>query len=368
MANPSDVLYGAAATVADPLSGNSLAEADMVHNPKVVKGDLVFDLVFAPGHTKPQREEVEHLLVDAIRGRGWDDGVVAMWHIREPAPTGPQTVAGHAVAPGVLHEAPASQQAPELDPPTPLHAVKKIVAVASGKGGVGKSTIATNLAVALRAQGLDVGLLDADVYGPSLPRMMGVTESPRTNGKQIIPVMAHGVRCVSLGLLVPEGSAIIWRGPLVTGLIKQFVEQVDWGSLDVLVIDLPPGTGDAQLTLVQTVPLTGAIIVTTPQAVALSDAVRGMAMFAKVDVPILGLAETMSWYELPDGSRDYVFGEGGGKRVAVDHHTELLAQFPLNTKVREAGDMGIPVALHDDALGETYRAMASRVAEILELA
>ncbi|MBN2797977.1 MAG: Mrp/NBP35 family ATP-binding protein [Deltaproteobacteria bacterium] len=339
----------------------------MVHNPKFLKGDLIFDLVFTESHTKDMRELVDHHLVDAIRALGWEEGVVPMWHVREAPRKGGQTVAGHAVAPGVIHNPPASQTAPEIPPPTPITGIKHIIAVASGKGGVGKSTIATNLAVGLAKAGYKVGLLDADVYGPSLPRMMGVTEQPVANERGIVPVVAHGVACVSLGLLVPEDQAIIWRGPIVTGLIKQFLEQVDWGTLDYLVLDLPPGTGDVQLTLVQTAPLAGAVIVTTPQPVALGDAVRGLAMFQKVDVPILGLVETMSWYELPDGTRDYVFGEGGGQRIADGAGVPLLGQFPLLTAVRRAGDEGVPMATREDGLGQNYRAMAKAVAALLPL-
>lgn len=365
--DPADYLNQAAAQVMDPVSGTSLAEADMVHNPKYLKGDLIFDLVFTEAHAKDVRERLDHALVDAIRALGWGEGVVPMWHVRETPKRGGQTIAGHAVAPGVVHNPPASQTAPELPPPSPITGIRHIVAVASGKGGVGKSTVATNLAVGLAREGYRVGLLDADVYGPSLPRMMGVYEQPIANERGIVPVLAHGVHCVSLGLLVPEDQAIIWRGPIVTGLIKQFLEQVDWGTLDYLVLDLPPGTGDVQLTLVQTAPLAGAVIVTTPQPVALADAVRGLAMFQKVDVPILGIVETMSWYELPDGSRDYVFGEGGGKLTAEKAGVPLLGQFPLLTAVRRAGDDGKPMASHDDALGEPYRAMARRVAALLPL-
>jgi ATP-binding protein involved in chromosome partitioning len=245
--------------------------------------------------------------------------------------------------------------------------VKRVIAVASGKGGVGKSTVATNLAVGLRKSGWDVGLLDADIYGPSLPRMMNVGSRPFTNErKQLVPVLSYGVRCVSVGLLVDESEAMIWRGPMIMGLIRQFLQDTDWGELDCLVIDLPPGTGDAQLTLIQAVDLTGAVIVTTPQDVALADAVRGVTMFNKLSVPILGLVENMAYYALPDGTRDHVFGVDGGKRLAEREGVPLLGEIPLQTSIRKGGDSGLPAVLGQDPVGAAFQAMADAVRAQLE--
>nr|WP_223267115.1 Mrp/NBP35 family ATP-binding protein [Chlorobium phaeovibrioides] len=195
--------------------------------------------------------------------------------------------------------------------------VKNIIAVASGKGGVGKSTVAVNLAVSLAATGASVGLVDADLYGPSIPTMFGLhSEQPKVVEKMLQPLEKYGVKLMSIGFLVETDTALIWRGPMASSAIKQFITEVAWGELDYLIFDLPPGTGDIQLTLAQTIPLTGAVIVTTPQDVALADVSKAVNMFAKVNVPILGVIENMSWYELPDGSRDYLFGQKGGERFA----------------------------------------------------
>ncbi|HAC81121.1 MAG: Mrp/NBP35 family ATP-binding protein [Candidatus Binatia bacterium] len=228
-----------------------------------------------------------------------------------------------------------------------LDGVRKIIAVSSAKGGVGKSTIATNLACAFAADGLRVGLLDADVYGPSLPIMMGLDERPRAaGGKNFHPVEKFGVRCISMGFFLDDDSPVIWRGPMVSGLVQQFLGDCVWGELDILVIDLPPGTGDAQLTLAQQVRLDGAVIVTTPQDVAIRDVVRGVAMFRQVQVPMLGVLENMSHFHCEScGHDDPIFGTGGGASVAEAAGTQLLAQIPLEESVRAQGDAGKPVVL-----------------------
>jgi ATP-binding protein involved in chromosome partitioning len=241
--------------------------------------------------------------------------------------------------------------------------VRHVIAVASGKGGVGKSTVSTNVAVALRREGYSVGLLDADVYGPSIPTMMNVSSRPMVDEAQrILPVPAYGVRCLSMGMLVESHEAMIWRGPMVMGVIRQFLQDTLWGELDFLIIDLPPGTGDTQLTLIQAVDLAGAVIVTTPQKVALDDAVRGISMFRKLDVPLLGVVENMAYYPLPDGERDYVFGRDGGRRVAEQFETVLLGSIPLQTRIRRAGDDGLPAALGEDEAAESFRDIARQIA------
>ena len=245
------------------------------------------------------------------------------------------------------------------DAGTLLPKVKNIIAVVSGKGGVGKSTVAANLALALSQGGAKVGLMDADIYGPSVPIMFGVRgERPmmmEIEGKaMIVPLERYGVKLISIGFLVDEKNAVVWRGPMASSAIKQFVGDVYWGELDYLVVDMPPGTGDIHLTLMQTVPVTGAVIVTTPQDVALADAKKGIAMFgqAQLNVPIIGLVENMSYFtpaELPD-NKYYIFGKDGGKRLADEYDLPFLGQVPLVQSIREGGDIGIPIMMGDDAI------------------
>ncbi|MBC7980543.1 MAG: Mrp/NBP35 family ATP-binding protein [Armatimonadetes bacterium] len=226
--------------------------------------------------------------------------------------------------------------------------VKRVIVVASGKGGVGKSTVAANLAVALSAKGLKVGLCDCDLYGPSIAQMFGTTERPNANElDEIIPIEAFGLKLMSMGFLLEDKSPVIVRGPMATRYTQQFLRQVAWGELDVLVLDLPPGTGDIQLTIVQTVAVDGAIIVTTPQEVALIDARKAVAMFGKVNVPILGLIENMAWFECDAGKRYYLFGEEGGVREARDMNVPLLARIPIDIPTGRGGDEGRPIALTD---------------------
>jgi len=224
--------------------------------------------------------------------------------------------------------------------------VKKIIAVASGKGGVGKSTVSANLAIALAATGAKVGLCDCDLYGPSVAQMFGTTERPMANEHdEIIPIEAHGLKLMSMGFLLEDSSPVIVRGPMATRYTQQFLRQVAWEDLDYLVLDLPPGTGDIQLTIVQTVSVDGTVIVTTPQEVALIDARKAISMFAKVNVPILGLVENMAWFEGDDGKKYYLFGEEGGVREAASQRLPLLGQIPIDIATRERGDSGAPIAL-----------------------
>ncbi len=225
---------------------------------------------------------------------------------------------------------------------TPLK-IKNIVAVASGKGGVGKSTVAVNLSVTLAKAGAKVGLLDADIYGPNVPTMMGVDRLPPMHSNKILPAEAFGVKVMSIGFLIPPGQAVIWRGPMLHSAIRQFLYDVDWGELDYLIIDLPPGTGDAQLSLTQSVPLTGGLIVTLPQAVSLEDASRAIWMFKELKVPVLGVVENMSFLQLPDGTRMDVFGQGGGQKLAESTGVPFLGSIPLDPAVRISGDDGQPV-------------------------
>ncbi len=228
-----------------------------------------------------------------------------------------------------------------------LPGVKNTIAVASGKGGVGKSTVAVNLAVALAQEGAAVGLVDADVYGPSIPLMMGIKpgDRPRVHNQRLQPMENWGVKLMSIGFLVDPMQAVIWRGPMASGAVKQFMSDVDWGQLDYLIFDLPPGTGDIQLTLVQTIPLTGAVIVTTPQDISLADARKGYVMFEKVNVPILGIVENMSYYICSHcGQREEIFDNGGGKRAADELGVPFLGEIPIYTNIRISGDSGKPIA------------------------
>ncbi len=246
-----------------------------------------------------------------------------------------------------------------------LPRVKNTIAVASGKGGVGKSTVSVNLAVALAREGAKVGLVDADIYGPSIPLMMGINGRPSMRDQKLIPMENHGVKVMSIGFLVDPMQAVIWRGPMASGAVKQFLTDVEWGELDYLVIDLPPGTGDIQLTLVQTLPLTGAVIVTTPQDISLADARKGYVMFEKVQVPVLGLIENMSYYICSHcGQREEIFDNGGGRRAAEELGIPFLGDIPIVTNIRRSGDIGKPIALDDaqDGPGQTIRRIARNMA------
>lgn len=251
----------------------------------------------------------------------------------------------------------ANTTSKRVDSGAVLPKVKNIIAVVSGKGGVGKSTVAANLALAISQHGAKVGLMDADIYGPSVPIMMGVRgERPmmmEIEGKgMIVPLEKYGIKLISIGLLVDEKNAVVWRGPMASSAIKQFVTDVFWGDLDYLVVDMPPGTGDIHLTLMQTVPVTGTVIVTTPQDVALADAKKGIAMFgqAQMNVPVIGLVENMSYFtpaELPD-NKYYIFGKEGGRRLADEYDLPFLGQIPLVQSIREGGDIGVPIMMGDD--------------------
>jgi ATP-binding protein involved in chromosome partitioning len=243
--------------------------------------------------------------------------------------------------------------------------VRSIVAVASGKGGVGKSTTAVNLALGLAAMGKRVGMLDADIYGPSLPRMMGISGKPVSkDGKRLDPLTNYGVKCMSMGFLVPEDTPMIWRGPMVMTALQQMLRDVEWGELDVLVVDMPPGTGDAQLTMAQQVPLTGAVIVSTPQDIALLDARKGLNMFRKVDVPVFGIVENMSYFLCPScGSRSEIFGHGGAREEATRLNVDFLGEVPLHLDIRTTSDAGTPIVASkpDSDHARVYRALAEKV-------
>lgn len=250
--------------------------------------------------------------------------------------------------------------------PEAIPGIKRVVAVASGKGGVGKSTVSVNLAVMLVQMGLQVGLLDADIYGPNIPRMMGVKRLPPAENGKLVPAIAHGVKLMSLGF-AGENQATIWRGPMIDKAIQQFLRDVLWGELDVLIVDLPPGTGDAQLSLTQRIPVSGAIIVSTPQPVALDDARKGLSMFQKVGVPVLGLVENMSYFRCPDcGSEHSIFGSGGARKLAEELNLPLLVELPLEQSIREDSDQGFPAVLDPHTTSQpAFQALAQAVIERL---
>jgi ATP-binding protein involved in chromosome partitioning len=251
-----------------------------------------------------------------------------------------------------------------------IHApIRNAVAVASGKGGVGKTTVAVNLAAALARSGARVGLLDADVYGPNVPRMLGLETMPPPRDGKMIPAEAYGVKAVSMAFLIPPGQPLIWRGPMLHSAIRQFIADVAWGELDYLIVDLPPGTGDAPLSLAQSLPLTGGVIVTLPQLVSLEDARRGLEMFRTMDVPILGVVENMSYLELPDGSRLDIFGSGGGERLAREAGVPFLGSIPMDALVRVAGDGGTPVVVGrpETKAAQALDALASTLAAALSV-
>ncbi len=248
-----------------------------------------------------------------------------------------------------------------------LPGVDKIIAVASAKGGVGKSSVAVNLALALVDRGHKVGLLDADVYGPSVPTMLGIEDAPEiTEDKKIVPVSSHGLQVISMGLLLPPDQPVIWRGPLVFSAIKQFLKDVNWSDLDYLIVDMPPGTGDAQLTIVQQVPLSGVVMVTTPQEVALKDVRRGIMMFRETEVPVLGIVENMSYFECPDSGKQYdIFGHGGGAAVASQYELPLLGEIPIDPIIRTGGDTGKPaVEVEGSSIREAFLQLAGKVSEL----
>ncbi len=279
-----------------------------------------------------------------------------------PGAGGPPPAAGKRALP-VMDAAPVARS---VAPPPPVKypQLGRIIAVSSGKGGVGKSTMAVNLAIALSQRGARVGIMDADVYGPNLPLMLGVDAAPMVRDEKIIPLEAHGIKVMSIGFLIEKEQPAIWRGPIVMKIITQFIKDVNWGQLDYFIVDMPPGTGDAQLSLVQATSVHGAIIVTTPQQVAVGDALRGVKMFERVSVPVLGIVENMSWFENPEtGKPIALFGTGGGQRLATETDLPLLGQVPVDPRIQEGGDTGRPliVAEPDAKASRAIRSIAEAV-------
>ncbi len=344
----SDVL-AALKRVRDPERGGDLVSLGMVQGVQVREGHVAF-AIEVERERGPRLEPLRRAAEKAI----------------EALP------GGLSVSAVLTAEAPPQRQAPPQRPgrATPpaqplVPGVRAIVAVASGKGGVGKSTTAANLALGLAAIGRTVGVLDADIYGPSMPRMLGISGRPRMiEGKRLAPLENYGIKCMSMGFLVDEETPMIWRGPMVMSALQQMLRDVEWGELDVMVVDLPPGTGDAQLTMAQQVPLAGAVIVSTPQDIALLDARKGLNMFRKVDVPVLGIVENMSYFLCPHcGQRSDIFSHGGARREAERLGVDFLGELPLDIAIRETSDGGRPIVVSDPASphAKAYREIAERV-------
>ena len=348
-----DSLREALRDIADPTTGRDIVTAGLVEAIEV-KGGLVHVSLLTDRARAPKMEPVRAAVEKHLSRQPGVKNVTAVLTSATPAPA--PAAAGHGHGHGHAH-GPAAK--PQL-----LADVKAVVAVASGKGGVGKSTAAVNLAVALAQMGLRVGLLDADIYGPSLPRMLGLARKPEVRGDKMVPLPAWGLKAMSIGFLVEEETPMIWRGPMVMGALEQMMGQVEWGPLDIMIVDMPPGTGDAQLTMAQRVALAGAVIVSTPQDIALLDARRGVKMFERTRVPVLGLIENMSYYCCPNcNHRAEIFGHGGAKAEAHRLGTEFLGEIPLLLDIRTASDAGTPIvaAAPDSDAARAFGVIAQRV-------
>ncbi|HEY0418926.1 MAG TPA: Mrp/NBP35 family ATP-binding protein [Acetobacteraceae bacterium] len=346
MTEPSpEALREALRGIKDPASGRDIVEAGLLEGIQV-KGGLVHATLLTDRAHAAAMEPVRRAAEAALaRQAGVSNATVVLTAHTQPAPAAPQGGGQKALL---------------------LPEVRAIVAVASGKGGVGKSTTAVNIAVALARQGLRVGLLDADIYGPSLPRMLGLNRKPEVRGDRMIPLPAWGLKAMSIGFLVEEETPMIWRGPMVMGALEQMMGQVEWGPLDIMIVDMPPGTGDAQLTMAQRVTLAGAVIVSTPQDIALLDARRGVRMFERTKVPVLGLVENMSFFCCPNcNHRAEIFGHGGARAEAARLGCEFLGEIPLVLDIRTASDAGTPIvaADPDSASAQAYQAVAKRIWE-----
>lgn len=343
MTDEKDVLR-ALSTVADPELGRDIVSLHMVQDVVVSGGEVAFTLNLTTPAC-PLRSRLEE---------GAKAAVAALPGVQDvKVKTGSNVFATRSYADAEV-----------------LQGVKNVIAVASGKGGVGKSTVAANLAVALAQSGAKVGILDADIYGPSMPLMMGIESDPKVEGEIVTPPVAHGVKVASLGFFYKGSTPLIWRGPMVAGAVRQLLTQFAWGELDYLIVDLPPGTGDASLTLAQTVPLGGVIVVTTPQDAALKIAMKALMMFRRLNVPILGVVENMSYFDCPHcGQRSYIFSTGGAKRMAKEADADYLGELPLDIAVREGSDSGLPVVAGAPASPQAaaFKEFAFRVAGMVSI-
>lgn len=361
-----DALMGVTA----PSGDKNIVDAHIVENIDINGGVADITLMMGKEHGRDERFELEDKIYDAVEAIA---GITEV-KIKTMTPQAIERERSGGSSPAPSKAAPKAPAAPSpgakqaaVPASAPVEGVGKVIAVASGKGGVGKSTVAVNLALALQKLDYRVGLLDIDIYGPSLPTLLGVTERPAVRERRIVPLNVHGLRLMSLGFLMEEDTPVIWRGPIVTGIIRQFLRDVDWSGLDYLIIDMPPGTGDAQLALAQTVPVDGALVVTTPSELALVDAARGLQMFKTLNIDVLGVVSNMSAFIDPDtGKAHYIFGQGTVEREAKRLGTELLVEVPLDPKVREGGDTGKPIVISDadsDA-GQRFTDLAKKLVEL----
>jgi len=369
-----DQVRSALAKIASP-RGAPLVDAGVLSEIVVNDGKVFFSINVDAAEAKAW-EDVRAKADAAVRALpGVSSAMIALTAERKsggaPSPSSrPQARQG--VPPASAHRPHQQPHGSPMAKQAPIEGVGAIIAVASGKGGVGKSTTALNLALGLRDLGLRVGVLDADIYGPSMPKLTGIREKPQLNeAKRMIPMKRFGLAIMSIGFLVEEETPMIWRGPMVMSAITQMLREVEWGTLDVMVVDMPPGTGDAQLTLAQAVPLAGAIIVSTPQDLALIDARRGLAMFTRVNVPVLGIVENMSYFACPHcGTRSNIFGHGGARHEAEKLGVPFLGEVPLHMDIRAASDAGTPLVESEpkSAHADIYRAIAGRVRDRLKIA
>jgi ATP-binding protein involved in chromosome partitioning len=353
-------ILDALSTVPDPDRGGDIVSLGMVSGMAIRDGNVAFSIEVEP-ERGPRLEPLRKAAEKAVEALPDVLSVTAVL-TAQAAPRGRGVPQPAAAPPG----RPAPHAANRMQRGA-VPGVGAIVAVASGKGGVGKSTVAANLALALKANGLRVGVLDADIYGPSMPRMLGISGRPSSpDGKRLTPMENYGLRCMSMGFLVPEDKPMIWRGPMVMSALQQMLREVNWGDLDIMVVDMPPGTGDAQLTMAQQVPLAGAVIVSTPQDIALLDARKGLNMFRQVEVPVLGIVENMSYFLCPHcGGRSEIFSHGGARLEAERLGTEFLGEVPLDLQIRETSDDGHPITVSDpdNPHSAVFRAIAARIWE-----
>ncbi len=378
--------------IVDERSGKNLVDGHLVESIEVNGGVVDLTLIIEKDYPRKQRFALEDSIYDAVEAIGGvqevkikpmtpqalereQSGATGSEPSAPPSPS-PSVAAGAQASGGTSpasagragggQQTSAGSRQANMPASAPVEGVGKVIAIASGKGGVGKSTVAVNLALALKQQGYRVGLLDIDIYGPSLPTLLGIEERPGVRERRIVPIEASGLRIMSLGFLMDEDTPVIWRGPIVTGIIRQFLRDVDWSGHDYLVIDMPPGTGDAQLALAQTVPVDGAVVVTTPSELALIDAARGLQMFKTLNVDVLGIISNMSKFVAPDGSEHFIFGKDTVEKEAERLETDMLGEVPMDPKVREGGDRGEPVVEHDpdSDVAQAFKAIAKRISEL----